>query len=134
MLQVPLDEFGPSNAPISYVGKLLCQEVTKCKTIAYNTRHRGNILLAYCLGPTWASLHIDLMNASPPGSARTRPPDLVRTTSNAGSNFAYEQGLAQEKDESDNEGSQYMFRHRVALALMYASKSLRKASKCRLCE
>ena len=90
--------------------------------------------MAYCLGPTWVSLHIDLMNASPPGSTRTRPPDFARTTSNAGPNFAYEQGQVQEKDESDNEESQYMYRHRVALALMYASKSLRKASKCRLRE
>ena len=100
----------------------------------YNTRHRGNKPLAYCLGPTWVSLHIDLMNASPPGSTRTRPPDFARTTSNAGPNFAYEQGQVQDKGESDSEESQSMFRNRVALALMYASNSLRKASKCRLRE
>ncbi len=90
--------------------------------------------MAYCLGPTWVSLHIDLMNASPPGSTRTRPPDFTRTTSNAGPNFAYEEGKAQVKGESDRSGSQYMCRDRVALALMYAWKSLRKASKCRLRE
>ena len=67
----------------------------------YNTREKGNRPLAYCLGPTWVSLHIDLMKASPPGSTRTRPPDLTRTTSNAGPNFAYAEGKAQVQGESD---------------------------------
>jgi hypothetical protein len=114
--------------------RLQIRKMTKLGITQYNTRHRGNKPLAYCLGPTWVSLHIDLMNASPPGSTRTRPPDFARTTSNAGPNFAYEHSRVKEKEESDNEGSYYMLRQRFPLALMYASNSLRKASKCRLRE